>query len=259
MQYLNRIISSKISQKPCVVSIGTFDGVHCGHKHLLNAAKELARAKNAELVVFSFTDTPRQKISSSLHKRILLERAGVNILLEVPLVSVSQIHAVGFLEILETMFDIAGWAVGEDVSFGHKRSGDKDLLYQHAKTHGQSTVFVQKIAISHEIISSTFIRNCIQRGDVAYASTLLGRPYSLVIQNPQPAVRLHISDGEMCLPPPGIWEASISPLGSQEVYPAVGRIQTFGMDLFSQQSVLQSEEPIEVFVLRRLAASVDML
>lgn len=225
MLHFRELVPTRVSAQNCVVVMGVFDGVHKGHKYLLHVAKERAKQQRASLVVLTFSDLPVSKLTSTCHRQILLQQAGVDILVEVPLSSILQISALAFLEMMDAMFPIIAWAAGEDVHFGHMRAGDKNVLRQHAHPKGQEVIITERIRQGDDIISSTLIRQAIQRGDVSCASSLLGRPYSFMTSYAAVSPRiwsLHVE--ALCLPPTGVWDSSVATFASQEPIPAIARI-----------------------------------
>lgn len=208
--------SPKTSSLPCVFCIGSFDGVHKGHQHLLSIAKQIALSRSAQLAVLSFPIPPRALISNTspslittpIHKRRLLESFGVDLLLEIPFTKeLSLLRPEAFLALLEESLHIVCWVVGEDTCFGHRQAGNVLFLRDYAQRSQQEVHVIEKIDSSSCLgISSTRIRQAIRSGDLGTASSLLGRPYSILTTIQEGILCVD----SLCLPPLGTWHVTVS-------------------------------------------------
>ncbi len=164
---------------PKVVAIGSFDGVHLGHKHLLAQAQKLASAEGWPLLVYTF-DPPTKvfvrgvgMLSTLSEKLELLEEAGVDITLAV---SFDEAFAARDKEeFLSDLREIGARriVVGTDFGFGRGRSGRPADLEEVAPT-----TVVPLLELSGGPVKSTRIRELLEAGDVEAARHLLGRPYT---------------------------------------------------------------------------------
>jgi len=174
-----------------VVTIGTYDGVHLGHKVILQRITTLARETGAESVVLSFHPHPRlvlaphgaslQLLSTVDEKIALLRAAGIDRLVLYPFTKAfSETTSEGFIhDVLVRQLSATQVVVGYDHRFGHDRGGGLDDL----RTFGPQLGFTVEEIPAHQIddakVSSTRIRNALLAGDVTEASRMLGYNYSL--------------------------------------------------------------------------------
>ncbi|HSK37749.1 MAG TPA: riboflavin kinase, partial [Actinomycetota bacterium] len=175
---------------PAVVTVGMFDGVHRGHRALLDrvAAEAAARSLPAAAVTFDRhplavlrpgTEPP---LLTTLDRKVeLLGQAGVTTVLVLEFTrELSQVPAEAFAA--EVLFDaLAARAVvvGENFRFGHKAAGDPDLLADLGRPRGVEVVAVPLHADGDQVVSSTRVRAELAAGDVAAAAASLGRPYAV--------------------------------------------------------------------------------
>lgn len=164
---------------PKVVAIGSFDGLHLGHQHLLHLAQQEARARHLPLLVYTF-DPPSKVFTkgegflTDLAEKIELLRAlGVEIALIVPFNATfaqrSQEEFLGDLRGLEAQLLF----VGEDFRFGKGRAGGLEDLRRVAPTQ-----VVPLLELEGQPVKSSRIRELLKEGDVAAVHRLLGRPYT---------------------------------------------------------------------------------
>ncbi|WP_216216309.1 bifunctional riboflavin kinase/FAD synthetase [Amycolatopsis aidingensis] len=187
----------------CVVTIGVFDGVHRGHQALIRRTVGVARQRGLPSVVLTFDPHPSEVVRPGSHpaqlttlrrKAELVEQLGVDVFAVLPFTpELSRLPAHDFVhEILVDKLHAAVVVVGQNFTFGHKAAGDVELL----KTLGKRFGFV---AMGAELqgrtlpaeredaeqsdgeitFSSTYVRSCIDAGDVAAAADALGRPHRL--------------------------------------------------------------------------------
>lgn len=205
------------------VAIGKFDGIHRGHIKLL----EYILAKKAlglKAVVFTF-DPPasvffgrsgERELSPLSEKRKIFEKLGVDILVEFPLnANTAAIPAEEFVEnILVFQMHAAYIAAGSDLSFGYKGIGNKDLLLQLSETCGYQVEIIDKVMEGEREISSTFVREEVEAGNMEMAARLLGRSYSVtgIVENGKklgrklgmPTLNLYPPQDKL-LPPNGVY------------------------------------------------------
>lgn len=185
-------LNDMVPQKNTVVTVGTFDGVHEGHRALMETVVSKAKERGARSVVVTFDPHPRTIISSknnsiklltSLQERAeVLETLGVDILCVIPFTrDFSLLSSEEFVrdEIAEKI-GISEFVIGYDHHFGKDRSGTIDTLEELGPEMGFDVYVVSKREMGEITISSTKIRNALQEeGDVETAAKLLGRPYML--------------------------------------------------------------------------------
>ncbi|MGM1064933.1 bifunctional riboflavin kinase/FAD synthetase [Saccharothrix sp. Mg75] len=174
----------------CVVTIGVFDGVHRGHQALIGRAVDLATAKGVPSVVMTFDPHPAEVVRpgshpaqlTSLHRRAeLVEGLGADVFCVIPFTpEVSRMPADEFAhEILVERLHATAVVVGENFTFGFKAAGNVDLLGTLGKRFGFVTEGADLVTDDGVTYSSTYIRACIDAGDVAAAAHALGRPHRL--------------------------------------------------------------------------------
>jgi riboflavin kinase/FMN adenylyltransferase len=173
-----------------VLTIGVFDGVHRGHQELIGRAVELARARAVPSVLLTFDPHPAEVVRpgnhpaqlTSLQRRAeLIEQLGVDVFGVLPFTpELSRMHADEFVhEILVDRLHVAAVVVGENFTFGHRAAGDIQLLRTLGARFGFAAEGFKLISTDSLTYSSTYIRACIDAGDVTAAADALGRPHRL--------------------------------------------------------------------------------
>jgi riboflavin kinase/FMN adenylyltransferase len=174
--------------KNCVITIGTFDGVHIGHTTILQQLKEEAAAVTGETVVITFHPHPRKivgdvpdiKILTTLDEKIsLIEKQDIDHLVVVPFnEAFSQLSADAYIKnFLVAKFRPHTIIIGYDHHFGHDRTGNFSLLETYGKAMGFLVKEIPVQVIETAAISSTRIRKALLQNDIATASHLLGYDY----------------------------------------------------------------------------------
>ncbi len=174
-----------------VVTIGTFDGVHLGHRKVLLRLREIAAETGGETVIFTFQPHPRQvlapeehnlRLINTLEEKIrLLEDTDVDHLIVFPFTrSFAELTYARFVrEILVGKLKTACLVVGYDHKFGKKRQGGFGYLKKCADRYHFRIERLDVLLINEVEISSTRIREALEAGNLALANSFLGYPYSL--------------------------------------------------------------------------------
>lgn len=166
---------------PFVACIGKFDGVHIGHRRILDTLLDEARAHEASSAVFSYepkNGAPR--LTTREEKIALLEELGVDHLALAELTpEFMATPAEEFLKKLLSCGDLKAVAVGQGFRFGRGASGDAELLKRFGAEHGFAVHEIGRVEAGGVPVSSTAIREAVLAGDVELAARLLGREYSL--------------------------------------------------------------------------------
>lgn len=178
------------SQKGTVVTIGTFDGVHVGHRKIVARLKESAQANGWESCVLTFFPHPRMvlqkdadiKLINTIDERAqLLKNLELDHLIIHPFtVEFSRYHADAFVEeVLVKALNVKKVIIGYDHRFGRNRNADIEDLKRFGKELGFEVEEISKQELEDVAISSTKIRNALEAGDVQLANSYLGTPFSL--------------------------------------------------------------------------------
>ena len=172
--------------RPSAVSLGKFDGLHRGHRKLLDEV--LKQKKNGlASVIFTFTQNPTrvlsglsaQNIITNEERRAMLEEEGIDCLVECPFVpELAHMEPERFVEkILVEQLKAAFIAVVTDFHFGYQRRGDYELLLKLGDRYGFQVEVVEKAQSHGRDISSTYIREALHEGNIPLANELLGYSY----------------------------------------------------------------------------------
>ncbi len=177
-------------KKRSILTIGNFDGIHLGHKKLLETLLICAKQRDGISVVLSYTDHPAFVLKANPvpgvlcpaeYKKRQLYALGID---EVELLSfnqeLAQISAESFLE----EYIVPVWnpeliIVGYDSHFGYQRRGDFRFLQRHAKQFDYEVEYVEPLLYNDKPISSSMIRELLKHGEIARANQLLSKPYRL--------------------------------------------------------------------------------
>ena len=207
------------------VTVGMFDGVHLGHRHILATLAEVARRDGLRPVVVTFDNHPRQvlsadavrfsRITTNEERNRLLEACGVH---EVAVLhftpALAQLSACEFLQqVLVGRLHARVLVLGFDNMFGNKGRNDFGRVPALAASLGVRVVEDTAVLCRGSEVSSTRIRRLLDAGDVAEAAQLLGAPYSL---------SGHVVSGRQVGRRIGFPTANIQPEGEQKMMPAEG-------------------------------------
>ncbi|MDO5135521.1 MAG: bifunctional riboflavin kinase/FAD synthetase [Eubacteriales bacterium] len=159
------------------VTLGKFDGIHRGHQKLVERVLE-QKEKGLQAVLLAF-DLPGKRILAREERRRLLEKMGVDILLECPLTDhFKHMSPETFArEILADALHAACVVVGEDYRFGFQRKGTPGLLKKLGMEYGFQVEVLPKEMAMERKISSSFIREELKRGNMEKVTALLGCDY----------------------------------------------------------------------------------
>ncbi len=174
--------------KGAVVALGVFDGVHRGHRAVINTARERARAEARPAAALTFEPHPRSvlqpgepmfRLGDETAMLRLLAATGLDAAFVVTFdADLAALPAESFInDILVERFAIAGAAIGFNFHFGHKREGSPDLLATEGRLRGFAVDIVAPFRFSEQRVSSGVIRAALAAGRVAEASELLGYPW----------------------------------------------------------------------------------
>lgn len=173
-----------------VLTIGSFDGVHRGHQHLVRQLVQRARETERLSVALSFYPHPRAVLHPELRpaylstpqeRATILAALGLDILVLLPFTKeLADTPAAAFMGELVRRLRLRELWVGPDFSLGRGREGDVTALRALGQELGYALHLVEPLTEDGEVISSTRIRQLLQEGRVEEAAKLLGRPYSVM-------------------------------------------------------------------------------
>lgn len=183
-------IESFNATKPTIVTIGTFDGVHFGHKKIVAQITKNAHALNCESLALTFFPHPRMVLQegtemkqlNTLNEKIaLLDNLGIDNLVIHPFdKEFSRLTAEEFVKkVLVDVFKIKKIIIGHDHRFGRNRTATIDDLINFGETYGFEVEQISAEEINEVSISSTKIRNALLEGNIELAANYLGYDYSL--------------------------------------------------------------------------------
>lgn len=214
-----------------VATVGFFDGLHLGHRYLVNELKQIASAENRKTLLISFETHPRKVLQPDFEPALLstndekiehISKLGVDACMLLPFdVEMSKLTALEFLrDILYNKFNVRTLLVGHDHRFGHNRSEDFDDYLRYGKMIGLNVIKAQRFSTpDHKFISSSYVRAAISEGNVSKANALLGYNYSfsgVVSSGYQvgrkigfPTANIELLSAEKLIPATGVYHVNV--------------------------------------------------
>lgn len=226
-------IHNPLNLKRPVITIGTFDGVHLGHKAILAELKNQAALLGGDSVVVTFNPHPRIALGQQVYllntraeKRKIFEESGVSCLVEIPFdKEFAKLTAEEFIELLGRIIVPEVVIIGYDHGFGHNRNGSVAQFYRMGETLGFRVDRVSEMVAGNSKVSSTIIRWLLQEGDVEKANFLLGYDYPVsgqVVRGNQigkligyPTANLFIDDPNKLIPAMGVYVSKVIVRGKE--------------------------------------------
>ncbi len=230
-----------------VVTAGTFDGVHLGHRRIIERLHEIAKAGKGETVVLTFHPHPRivlhpddndlRLLSTQEEKIKHLERMGVDHLIIHPFTrTFSRLSSLQFVRnLLVNKIGTKKLVIGYNHHFGRNREGSFSHLKEFGPLYGFGVEEIPAIDVDNVEVSSTKIREALKAGDTETAETLLGYPYTIqgiVVKGKQlgktigyPTANLEIQDKYKLIPADGVYAVNVERHG--RVY---GGMMNIGMN-----------------------------
>jgi riboflavin kinase/FMN adenylyltransferase len=210
--------------KNAVVTVGTFDGVHLGHKTILREVVAHARNVQGESVLVTFDPHPRKLlfpdqplgiITPLSHKIELVMAEGIEHVVVVPFTKeFSMLTAQEYIaRFLIGIFHPHSIIIGYDHHFGHDRKGNLKMLEEYAEEYNYQLIEIPPRLIEEAAISSTKIRKALETGRVDEAAAMLGRNYS---------IKGTVMHGNKLGRTLGYPTANLEPLDNDQVIPAIG-------------------------------------
>ncbi len=217
--------------KNAVVTTGSFDGVHIGHKLIIDRLNEMAREIDGESVLITFNPHPRKVlypeqtdlmlINSQEEKIELLRKAGLDNLIIIPFsLEFSKTTPGEFVaEMLVGHLGAKIIVVGHNHHFGHARQGDYSYLHQLSRELDFHVEEIPLQVIENETVSSTKIRKAIKEGSIQRANAYLDHQYIIIGDLYQfselphmsglTTIGIKVSAREKLIPPPGIYAGNL--------------------------------------------------
>ncbi len=187
MQHYSTI--EEASPSPVWLTIGVFDGVHLGHQAILRRLVEGSQSDSATSLVVTFHPHPAvvlgkienpRYLTSPQERARLLGEAGVDVVITLPFsLQTASLSAEEFMQWLSSRFEIRKLLVGTDFALGRGREGNLTRLRQIGEQLGYAVQVIEPVLLEGERISSSLIRDYLQKGEVRQASRLLGRYYRI--------------------------------------------------------------------------------
>lgn len=187
---------SAIFKTPSVVILGSFDGIHSGHKTLIYNARKLAekikereQIENIKIMVCTFKNHPLSVVNKEICPKLVMSNEDKSILfeeLQVDIVNFMEfnkefmsISPDEFIERLKRHYNVKGIVVGFNYRFGYKNLGDVEILKEYSKILEYELFVVNPVTVEGEVVSSSAIRHNIQEGNIEKANRFLDRPFML--------------------------------------------------------------------------------
>ena len=224
-----------ISQLPvfknAIVTIGTFDGVHTGHQQIIRLMLDEAKTIDGETVIITFHPHPRQVIAArqaelfllnTIDEKIsLLEKYGIQHLVVIPFTEAFSLQtAEEYIEqFLVKTFHPHTIIIGHDHRFGKSRSGNFELLQEKSLLFNYVVKEIPGFMLQNNTISSTVIREALQKGNIDTANEYLGYPYffsGTVVEGNKlgrtigyPTANLKIQEEKKLIPGNGVYAVEV--------------------------------------------------
>ena len=213
-----------------VATVGTFDGIHRGHRAVLSEVVRRGRAAGRPSVLVTFDPHPLEVVNPTAAPRLLTltdEKRGL-----VAALGIERVEVIAFTpalarlgpeefvhDVLRARFGMEELVLGYDHGFGRGRSGDVELVRRLGREDGFAVEVVSAVTDNGQPISSSLIRTAVAHGDLRPAARGLGRPYSLLGTVERgagrgrtigvPTINLTPPDPRKLLPPDGVYAVRV--------------------------------------------------
>lgn len=233
MRVVRHLVRRPERLRRVVLTLGNFDGVHLGHQAIVRTAVERARATGGQAVALTFAPHPVAVLVperapapiQTLRDRLLgLRTLGVEVTVVKRFTrAFAALEPEAFVQdFLLRHLDLERVVVGYNVNFGRRRAGSADTLRTLGERLGFAVEVVGPVVAGEEQVSSTLLRELLERGDVRGARVLLGRPHAIrgrVVAGDRrgrtlgfPTANLHTRAG-LLLPPDGVYAVAVETAG----------------------------------------------
>ena len=255
----------------CIATIGFFDGVHLGHRFLFETLRREAAVRQLTPLIITFDIHPRaalqrdfvpQLLTTLDERQTLLSAFGEVLVL--PFQTIQPLTAAQFMQRLHDEYNVSALLMGYDHRFGADKPVDPQIYNQLGAQNGIEVITLGEYSEGAIHVSSTEIRQVIERGDILTANKLLGRPYSLTgtVEHGKGIGRsLHFPTANIApqplkiLPKAGVYEVLVNMPNNEQktailnigTNPTIGNTQTtievhipgFDGDLYGQSLTIQ--------------------
>jgi riboflavin kinase/FMN adenylyltransferase len=267
MQKIERLDHFTSLRQPLVLTIGNFDGMHRGHQAVLQRVLSLAGSEG-QTAVITFSNHPSDVLRPEQptlllctlpHRLRLIEDSGIDTLILLPFTRyLAQHSAASFIEHVRRFIPFSHLVLGYDATLGRDRQGDRSIMMNLGDQWGFSVHYLEEYRYEGHPISSTTIRDTLQKGDLERVEQLLARPFSIYVEptylsevenNPQ-VVQFSVDVKKLCLPPDGVYEVEL--LSQSQRYDGIATLSQTGKYVMnisvngSPQNLNPLEFPMEV-------------
>ena len=185
---VNKDLKNAISSQPSILTLGTFDGVHKGHRKIISNLKSEAKTNNLRSIILTFFPHPRNIVSSEIIKSISTIDEKIKIFSDLGIdeliiqkfdKSFASMDAKEFIELLVNNLKIKKIIVGYNHRFGKNRSADINVLKDFSLKYDFEVLEIKAFEVENIKISSTKIRDAIQQGNIKLCNNYLGYNFNI--------------------------------------------------------------------------------
>jgi len=223
------------STQPCVATIGFFDGVHRGHRYLVEQLQSVAAERDLATAVITFRKHPRkvlhqdfqpQLLTTTDEKLQLLEDLEIDLCILLDFTEqLATFSAFDFMKLLYEECHVKALIIGYDHRFGHNRTDGFDDYVRYGQQLGMDVIKAQPLIVDGQAYSSSLVRRLIQHGDVDRVPPVLGYRYfitGVVVAGHKigremgfPTANIQVDDPDKIIPADGVYAAMVR-VGSKE-------------------------------------------
>ena len=231
------------NHKKSIILIGNFDGIHLGHQKLFKLASSYKKKFKINIGVLTFEPMPKMFFNQDIKnfrilninkKNIILKNMGVDFVITKKFdKKFSKIKSDFFIkEILSKKLEAKYIFVSDNFRFGNKREGDVDELIKNEKIYDYKIIKPQPLMLSQKVISSTYIRSLLEKGNLKKTNKLLGKNWSIegVVQKGRqqgkkigfPTCNMDIKDQVIAMP--GVYAVKVKQKNSNKFLKAIANL-----------------------------------
>jgi riboflavin kinase/FMN adenylyltransferase len=231
------------NHKKSIILIGNFDGIHLGHQKLFKLASTYKKKFKINIGVLTFEPMPKMFFNQDIKnfrilninkKNIILKNMGVDFVITKKFdKKFSKIKSDFFIkEILSKKLEAKYIFVSDNFRFGNKREGDVDELIKNEKIYDYKIIKPQPLMLSQKVISSTYIRSLLEKGNLKKTNKLLGKNWSIegVVQKGRqqgkkigfPTCNMDIKDQVIAMP--GVYAVKVKQKNSNKFLKAIANL-----------------------------------